>query len=213
MPAPSLAAQADFYDARWAKHEFADRMKLRRAVAILDALSRTGLKQPRIFEMGCGTGWLTNILNQFGPTTGVDLSPAAIETARAHYPTARFEVCDDIGTGLVGQYDVLVSHEVIEHLADQPAHVALMARLLRPGGTLILTTPNGAARGKWWGYADEGGGQVIEHHLTARELRDILTPHFAVQNVSSLLVHRRMRPFAKMGHFGKHLIAVAQRLD
>ena len=43
---------------------------------------------------------------------------------------------------LDGQFDLVTSMEVIEHVADQPAFVAALAARLAPGGLMILSTPN-----------------------------------------------------------------------
>lgn len=199
MPA-TISQQRDFYDARWTAKTFANRLQLDRTVAILSGLQQTGLKQPKILDVGCGTGWLTTILNRFGPTTGIELSPAAIEAAAHKFPDVRF-LAGDVSTAIPGDgFDVVVSHEVLEHMADQPAHVAALTRAIRPGGWLILTTPNAArTQGR-----ETHDAQPIENHVTARQLRDLLTPHFAVRDLRTIVGRRWHRQ-------GLHLFVLAQK--
>jgi 2-polyprenyl-3-methyl-5-hydroxy-6-metoxy-1,4-benzoquinol methylase len=77
--------------------------------------------------------------------TGVDQSPDGVTLARKAYPDIRFEVAsiyEDIGQRLgETDFDLVVSSEVIEHLYF-PRKLLQNARLvLRPGGTIIVTTP------------------------------------------------------------------------
>jgi trans-aconitate methyltransferase len=198
----TIAAQRDFYDARWTAKTFANRLQLERAVAILDGLQRTGLKAPLILDVGCGTGWLTTILQRFGPTTGIELSPAAIEAAGQKFPDVRFHAADVSVQLPVNACDVLVSHEVLEHMADQPAHVAAMARAIRPGGWLILTTPNAhLTKGRV-----TNDPQPIENHVTAKQLRSLLAPHFDIRDLRTIVGRSWRRQ-------GLHLCVLAQTED
>ena len=47
---------------------------LRRGEKILGYLRSLPLERPTILDMGCGMGWFANLLAEFGPTTGIDLS-------------------------------------------------------------------------------------------------------------------------------------------
>lgn len=196
-----------FYDRRWAEHRFANRLKLMRTVAILDRLSRLDLKEPRIIEIGCGTGWLSGILAQFGPTTGVDLSDAAIAGARTRYPSVTFVAADVSSPTFTaaGPFDVAVSHEVIEHIEDQAAHMKMVAELLVQNGHLILTTPNGRFRSE--------GGQLIERHVTGAQLRALLRPHFDIVEQGSVILSGWPRRFPVLARWncGRHLVATARK--
>lgn len=167
----SLSQQRAFYDQRWADFQFANKLKLMRCSAILQAMTSLGLVEPRIVELGCGTGWLASILGVFGPTTGVDFSEEAIRRASVRYPSVQF-VCADIQSWEAGEkFDLVVSHEVIEHLQDQPLHVRRIVEALNNPGYLILTTPNGSTfesmsqeqRTSW-------SQQPLENWLTRREV-------------------------------------------
>jgi SAM-dependent methyltransferase len=189
-PIDSIERQADYYDQRWAEHTYASGLKLRRCIAILRAASETGLAQPSLIELGCGTGWLTAILGQFGPATGVELSPRAVEEATRLYHHARF-VQADLTTWQPPRekFDIVVSHEVIEHLDTPGEHLAMAGELLRPGGSLILTTPNARVmRAMTEEQRTRWSGQPIENWLTLPELRRLALSHgFTVRSLSTLI--------------------------
>ena len=81
-----------------------------------------------------------------------------------------------------GVVDAVVNLQVIEHLWDQPGFVAECARVLRPGGTLVMTTPNRLT-------FSPGGVTLNPFHtreLAAVELAALLTPHLAVDRMLGL---------------------------
>lgn len=139
----SLADQVRYYDQRWSKFDHANLYCLERSVFVLDAIRAEGTDYPRICDLGCGAGWLTNILSAFGPTIGVELSPQAVQQARERYPGADF-VCADATRWEPGrgEFDFVVSQEVLEHIVDKPAYLRVARQSLKAGGCLIMTTPN-----------------------------------------------------------------------
>ena len=143
MQETSLRHEIDYYNERWRQFEFANLYSQERCVFILQALLELGLDKPRICDLGCGAGWLTNILSSFGPSVGVELSPDAVEVAKQRFPGAQF-VCADATTWEpeADSFDVVVSQEVIEHISDKPKYLTVVRKSLRPGGYLLMTTPN-----------------------------------------------------------------------
>ncbi len=187
---PGIEAQRAYYDERWALDTHANLLQLRRAVCILDGLRRLGLVRPTILDLGCGAGWLTTILNRFGPTTGIDLSPVAIANAQARYPDVRFTVADVSNFYNINEtFDVIVSQEVIEHLEDQRGYINRAAQLLNPSGHLLLTTPNAWNLEHWTATARENWGlQPVEKWLTTKQLRALLSPQFRIICLRTLIV-------------------------
>jgi 2-polyprenyl-3-methyl-5-hydroxy-6-metoxy-1,4-benzoquinol methylase len=106
--------QVHYYNERWAKSAYANSLELARCVKILENLLSLAIMQPRICDLGCGTGWLSAILASFGPTVGVDFSDTAIREASKRYPNAEF-VCADITNWNHPEetFDVVVSQEVL----------------------------------------------------------------------------------------------------
>ncbi len=74
--------------------------------------------------------------------------------------------------------EVVANLQTIEHLHDQPGFVAECARVLRPAGTLLMTTPN---RTTFSPGRDTPRNAFHTRELTADELTDLLAPHFEVQ--------------------------------
>ncbi|MBK9034485.1 MAG: class I SAM-dependent methyltransferase [Myxococcales bacterium] len=104
-----------------------------------------------VLDFGCGPGHLFRHMVKAAPTMkyfGMDFSAGSIEQLERQWGThAQFSggaAIDGFPITLDRQFDVIVCCEVIEHLDDPTLeHVCeLFARVLRPGGTLYLTTPN-----------------------------------------------------------------------
>lgn len=110
------------------------------------------IRQPRILDLGCGTGHFLTQLARMRPGTqlhGVDFSPRSIERSRA--TTAKIQPLPDLRT--IGHYptpfadrsmDMVFVIEVVEHLSDDilVELVDEARRLLAPRGMLVVTTPN-----------------------------------------------------------------------
>jgi 2-polyprenyl-3-methyl-5-hydroxy-6-metoxy-1,4-benzoquinol methylase len=104
----------------------------------------------RILDIGCGTGLNASALACLGhEVVGVDLSPIAIEKFRARGLVGY--VCD-IETGPLpfddASFDLVYASEVIEHCADTGAFLEELWRVLKPRGSIFLSTPNSA----FWAY-------------------------------------------------------------
>jgi 2-polyprenyl-3-methyl-5-hydroxy-6-metoxy-1,4-benzoquinol methylase len=151
----------------------------RRAEKILAYLRSLRLERPNILDMGCGMGWFADKLSQFGPTTGIDLCEEAIAKAKSNFSHVTFQAGNVYGMDLPEQYfNVVVSQEVIAHVPDQNGYLERAARVLKPGGYLIVTTPNLFVHNRNnWTPIPPGH---IEQWLTRRGLKRLLRPHFQV---------------------------------
>jgi len=102
-----------------------------------------------VLDVGCATGSNTsNITSKGHRVTGVDISENAIEKYKARGFDGHVM---DISAGLDfadESYDLVFCSEVIEHLVRPEELVREFARVLRPGGRLVLSTPNSA----FWAY-------------------------------------------------------------
>ena len=172
----SICEQEDFYDERWESATFINNCKLERCRAILGMLLKIHIQKPRIIELGAGTGWLTSILGEYGPTKGVELSPAAVEAAKKRYTHVCFDAANILEfSDKSGDYDIAVSHEVLEHIEDQPGYLKKAHELLKPGGYLVLTTPNKKVFERYLKRKSDWKLQPIENWLTRSELVQILS--------------------------------------
>ncbi len=100
----------------------------------------------RVLDAGCGEGFGTQRLAEVATSvTGIDRSEDAIGTCRRTWnkPNLSFEVADVAEAGvLAGQFDLVCSFQIIEHLEDPTGFLEKLRGQLAPGGTLLLTTPN-----------------------------------------------------------------------
>ena len=113
-----------------------------------DECSRTPLEGRSALDVGCGAGLLAEPLARLGAAvTGIDASPEVIEVARGHSAMIGLEIDYRVGDvqALEGEFDLVTSMEVIEHVADPAGFVKALARRLAPGGLLIMSTPNATA--------------------------------------------------------------------
>src|SRR5688572_12113614 len=111
----------------------------------LDEHSRRPLEGRSALDVGCGAGLLAEPLARLGAqVTAIDAASELIEVAREHSKRQGLDV--DYRAAAVedieGQFDLVISLEVIEHVADPQAFVQALARRLAPGGLMILSTPN-----------------------------------------------------------------------
>jgi len=114
---------------------------------VVELLKRSGVRNA--LEVGCGDGWNCARLAEAGiDTVGIDWSRNAIAYASVLVPGARF-FCGDIrdpafAAACPEPFDAGLMIEVIEHIPPRDCVAALrnVARLIRPGGRLVLTTPS-----------------------------------------------------------------------
>jgi 2-polyprenyl-3-methyl-5-hydroxy-6-metoxy-1,4-benzoquinol methylase len=178
---PGLEVQTKYWDDKWdwSRTQYPHERAQRRGGKILAYLRSLHLDRPHILDLGCGTGWFANQLAQTGPTTGVDLSEEAIAQARSQYPQVTFKAGNLFNMELPeGHFDVVVSQEVIAHVADQAGYLERAARALKPRGYLIVTTPNRFVHKRCDWPAQPPGH--IEQWLSQRALKRLLQPRFRV---------------------------------
>jgi SAM-dependent methyltransferase len=100
----------------------------------------------RVLDLGCAAGAITHFLSRFGcDMVGVDSEPRAIEHAHSLFPDLRFKQADVADLPFdAGSFDKAVAADLVEHLPDDTFRAMLeeCRRVLVPGGTLSLYTPN-----------------------------------------------------------------------
>lgn len=101
----------------------------------------------RVLDCASGCGYGAAILAPHaGSVVGVELHQDLVDFARAHWAAPNVEyLCHDVSAAPLplkdGEFDVVVSLETIEHVPDGEALLAEFRRVLRPGGLLVLSTP------------------------------------------------------------------------
>jgi len=146
-------------------HRYAFAMELARGRVVLDA--------------ACGEGYGSALLARTAASVvGVDLSAAAVAHARARYVHPRLAFHEGDVTRLEGideaSVDLVVSFETLEHLADHDALMASFARVLKPDGLLVVSTPDKHTYSDLTGYRNP-------HHvreLYREEFEALIARHF-----------------------------------
>ena len=104
------------------------------------------LKDIKVLDVGCGGGILSEAMARQGAlVTGIDADSAAIEVASKHAAMQSMEI--NYQTVLLesfneGPFDVITCMELLEHVNHPEQIIADCSRLLKPGGTLFLSTIN-----------------------------------------------------------------------
>ena len=100
--------------------------------------------KPRMLEVGCGSGIFLDAATRFEwDVHGLDISPRAIALARRHCPTATLHCSSLADAGFeAGSFDCVALWDVIEHVEDPEMVVQQARRVLRPGGLLVMETPD-----------------------------------------------------------------------
>ena len=129
-----------------------------------------------VLDIGCGYGYGSHLLSKTARSvTGIDFHPPAIAFAKEQYLVPNLSYREhDANLPLPfedGSFDLIVSSEVIEHMHKQNELIEEIARVGRPGGHVIIKTPN---------IVNDPGGQNPhhEHIFSLKEFRDLMTSVF-----------------------------------
>ena len=100
----------------------------------------------RVLDLGCAAGAVSHFLSGLGcETVGVDAEPLAIDKARELFPDLQFQLANVVRLPFEeATFDKAVAADLVEHLDDGSFAAMLREtrRVLRPGGTLSIYTPN-----------------------------------------------------------------------
>jgi SAM-dependent methyltransferase len=142
-----------------------------------------------ILENGCGVGmYLEHLSKLGGEVIGLEFDFERAARARINSP----RVLNAAGEFLPlpdSTFDLILSHEVIEHVQDDRAAIREMIRVLRPGGRVTLFCPNRGypfeTHGIYWKGKYHFGNKLFVNYLP-RALRDKLAPHVRVYSKGDL---------------------------
>jgi SAM-dependent methyltransferase len=137
--------------------------------ALKQQLGPTNSQKPHILDVGCGTGGTMDRLREWSCVTGLDLEPYALEFCKSRRH-------DDLILGSAtempfesNKFDAAVALDVLEHIPDHVSAAQEILRVLKPGGTLVVTVP--AYQSLWSGH------DVALHHqrrYRAEEMQKLL---------------------------------------
>jgi 2-polyprenyl-6-hydroxyphenyl methylase/3-demethylubiquinone-9 3-methyltransferase len=108
-----------------------------------------GLAGARALDVGCGGGILAEAMARGGARVlGIDLSQAVLDVAELHALESNVAVeyraiaAEDLARGQPGAFDLVTCMEMLEHVPDPKASIAALAALVRPGGSVVVSTLN-----------------------------------------------------------------------
>jgi SAM-dependent methyltransferase len=226
------AALNDFYEVPGTTVSSGPDRARRQAEMLAEVLSRRTGRQ-RIVDVGCGEGSATYLVRRLDPgntVIGVDWSAMALKQAQARGVLVVQGGIDRLPLP-DASVDVVIMSELIEHLVDTDAAAEEARRVLRPGGTLLLSTPNLAA---WYnrgliglgiqpvfsevslkGIYGRPGQEVVGHLrlFTRRALEGFLTARgFTCERVCGAPYHDVPRPLRPLDRWLCHWPSAASIL-
>jgi len=167
-----------------------------------------------VFELGCGNGSVSCALAEMGfEVTGVDPSREGLQVANERYPHLNLHLGSayDALAEKFGQFPVVVSLEVIEHVYAPRDYAATVYSLLEDGGTAIISTPY---HGYWKNLAMAVTGKLDGHFTALWDNGHI--KFWSVRTLRQLLEEAGFRSitFRRVGRIpvlAKSMIAIAEK--
>lgn len=145
-------------------------------------VAKRGKSDPKILDVGCGSGWLARELKQYGQVTATDLSQKVINDLQRKEPGIEW-IGDFLSVTLPeNYYDIVICLETIAHVPDQEAFVQHMARVIQPGGTVLLTSQNEYVWLRTSSLQPPEEGQ-IRNWPSRDRLRELFTPYFSIEKI------------------------------
>lgn len=168
----------------------------------------------RLFEIGCGNGAVAAVLAKEGyELTGVEVSAQGLEEARRRYPHLSLQPGSayDRLAEIYGQFPIVVSLEVVEHLYAPRVFAKTLYDLVEPSGTAIVSTPY---HGYWKNLALAITGRLDAHFTTLWDHGHI--KFWSIKTLKTLLLEAGFKDisFTRVGRvpaLAKSLIAIAQK--
>jgi SAM-dependent methyltransferase len=152
-----------------------------------------------VLDAGCGEGFGAHLLaTNASSVIGVDYDALIAAHVPGAYPDVRV-ARGDLQRLPVGheRVEVIACLQVIEHLWDQPGFIAECARVLRPAGTLLVTTPNRLTFSPATKPGEHPLNPFHTRELSAAELAQLLAPHFVVTRMHGLRHAPRLSRFER----------------
>jgi SAM-dependent methyltransferase len=147
-----------------------------RHLAVYEWIVRRGLAQGTVVEAGCGEGYGADLLASAGATIiALDYDEPVVSHVRRTYPGVDARVANLASLPLADQAaDQVVSLQVIEHLWDLPAFLRDCQRVTRPGGSIVVSTPNRVTFSPGVGRGQKPTNPFHVEEFDAQQVHDLL---------------------------------------
>ncbi len=155
----------------------------------VDFLARHVPPTRRILEVGAGGGYLSEALRKrgFDRVLATDFNPEGMRVVRRRFPRLQVAATDASRLAVASDsVDVVISVETVEHLLDPARHFREVARVLKPGGSYLIRTPNRLASAIYYWWVGRYDMDIWHPSVfDARELQKALeTLHFSVEHLA-----------------------------
>jgi len=150
----------------WRHHLRKRREYVQRAIAQY-LRRRQQSRIPRLLDLGCGDGNNLTWLSQFAEHAyGSDYNLVRLVRAKARNPGACVFAANILDFPAEDKaFDIIFFNHVIEHITDDAGALATVKRILRPGGLLVLGTPNEGAWWWQWAYRRDPQSRATTDHV------------------------------------------------
>jgi len=187
----------------------------RRLNMILDAAGDRA--QGRVLENGCGVGsYLKRLAERASQATGLEVEFERAQEARALGLRTLCAVGEQLPFA-DQEFDLVLSHEVLEHVNDDQQVIREITRVLKPGGRLVLFCPNRGypfeTHGIYWRGKYHFGNIPLVNYLP-RVWRDRLAPHvnvYTTRDLQSLFAGLPVKIVYRTVIFGAYDNIIARR--
>lgn len=162
----------------------------------------------RVLDIACGTGYGCHMVakerkREVEEIIGVDIDPETVYYANREYNHQKVtymqkNAMDPDLPEQLGTFDTILSFETIEHVEDDQIFMDHLYRMLKPGGTLVLSSPFGRGRGK------PTSEPFHVHQLTPEEFEELFVRFSNVE-----MYYQRGPTFEKKRDGVRYFIGVA----
>jgi SAM-dependent methyltransferase len=164
------------------------------------AMALLPFRRGRVLDLGCAFGFATLRLSRKGyETVGVDNSARYIAWAKRRHPQGQYLLASAEALPLPDvSFDGVLFLDVLEHVVDESAVIREIRRVLKPGGTLILSVPHRGLLGwldslnvyarlvqatSYGLFPQEIAQTGIHRHYSLKEVQTLLGPEFRTQRI------------------------------
>ncbi len=183
----------------------------------MDFLDETKLLKAdsKILEIGCGIGTIVQKLSEKGyDVIGGDISSQAVEYGRQKYTGIKLQV--EAGQKLTcadNTFDIVLSFDLFEHIAETDMHLSEVSRVLRPGGYYLFQTPNKYSNTIFFMLSKKTFKRQQAHPSlhTPRQLRRRLAKHgfearfIKMNTVTEFVLNKLKKTFGPVSYIFKYI--------
>jgi len=154
-----------------------------------------------VLDIGCGTGYGCHLLaHKAKHVTGLDYDASAIAYCKTNYLASNIEFTHADASSLppTNMFDIVISFQVIEHIADIDNFMIQVKKRVKPGGIILITTPNSRV-----GTTDISENPFHVNEMSYAEFYAFIGKHFHKFNIYGIgfASKNRLREFLLMSPF------------